>query len=557
MLPVNEGNDECIKCKEIARKIIYAVETGGQIYGKVRYDCYVGKKTNSTKETACTIGGAGNHAGTAKQLMQMILEKHPSIFRANDTAGIEKDLQKSWTNYDPGVGSAKAKCIQKIISTPEGIKCQDAFLDQQISSRIEKVEDMGVTNLDAQIMCANIVHLGGYTALERILKKTTKPYTLNNIYAALKTDQMDPSSDNQVGDKKYWCRQEKVFQWLKEKITGEYKEEEKMGMTRAAVVDLVLSWVGLKESDGSYKKIVDIYNGFTGSFPRGTKMQYGWAWCACTWSALAIKLGYTSIMPIEISCGYLIEAAKKMGIWVEKDSYVAKPGDAVLYDWDDSGSGDNTGWPDHVGIIVEVNEESGYFVVVEGNYGNAVKKRTLSINGRYIRGFICPKYDSDGTIENTVQTSGKSITTVAKEVIAGSWGNGTARKEALEKAGYNYSEVQAKVNEILNGGAATPTTSTSSTSAKKSVKASDYAQKGPSTSLAGTYKVTATKGLYMRHGAGTNKKSMVLIPYGTKVECYGYYSVSGNVKWLYIQVTLDGVTYTGFSSSAYIKKCNK
>lgn len=206
--------------KEIARKIIYAVETGGQVYGKVRYDCYVGKNTNSTKETACTIGGAGNHAGTAKKLMLMILAAYPDVFRRNDTAGIEADLNKSWESYDPGVGSKKAKCIQKIISTPEGIKCQDAFLDQQISSRIEKVEDMGVTNLDAQLMCANIVHLGGYAALERILKKATKPYTLNNIYAALKTDQSDPSSDNQVGDKKYWSRHEKVYQWLKEKITG-------------------------------------------------------------------------------------------------------------------------------------------------------------------------------------------------------------------------------------------------------------------------------------------------------------------------------------------------
>lgn len=337
---------------------------------------------------------------------------------------------------------------------------------------------------------------------------------------------------------------------------AEKKEEAKMGKTRAAVVDLVNSWIGKKESDGSYKTIIDIYNGYKGTFPRNTKMQYGWAWCACTWSALAIKLGYTDIMPIEISCGYLIEAAKKMGIWVEKDFYVAQPGDAVLYDWDDTGSGDCTGWPDHVGTIVETNESAGYFVVVEGNYGNAVKKRTLSINGRYIRGFICPKYDAAGTSQKPAQstTSKKSVTTIAREVIAGSWGNGDARKAALEKAGYNYSEVQKKVNEILNGSASSSTTTVATSGTKKSVKASDYAQKGPVSSLAGTYKVTAKDGLYMRHGAGTNKKAMVTIPYGTKVECYGYYSVSGSVKWLYIQVTLNGVTYTGFSSSTYLKK---
>lgn len=42
----------------------------------------------------------------------------------------------------------------------------------------------------------------------------------------------------------------------------------------------------------------------------------------------------------------------------------------------------------------------------------------------------------------------KSITTVAKEVIAGKWGNGATRKKRLTEAGYNYDEVQKKVNEL-------------------------------------------------------------------------------------------------------------
>lgn len=44
----------------------------------------------------------------------------------------------------------------------------------------------------------------------------------------------------------------------------------------------------------------------------------------------------------------------------------------------------------------------------------------------------------------------KSVDDIAKEVIDGKWGVGEERKERLEKAGYNYSEVQDKVNEILN-----------------------------------------------------------------------------------------------------------
>lgn len=43
----------------------------------------------------------------------------------------------------------------------------------------------------------------------------------------------------------------------------------------------------------------------------------------------------------------------------------------------------------------------------------------------------------------------KSVTEVAKEVIAGKWGAGAERKTALEKAGYDYNAVQAKVNELM------------------------------------------------------------------------------------------------------------
>lgn len=45
----------------------------------------------------------------------------------------------------------------------------------------------------------------------------------------------------------------------------------------------------------------------------------------------------------------------------------------------------------------------------------------------------------------------KSVEEIAKEVIAGKWGNGTDRKNRLESAGYSYSEVQVKVNELVKG----------------------------------------------------------------------------------------------------------
>lgn len=331
------------------------------------------------------------------------------------------------------------------------------------------------------------------------------------------------------------------------------KEETKMGYERQKTVDLAVSWEGKKESDGSHKEIIDIYNTLpTAQLPRRTKMLYTWAWCACTWSALAVKLGYTPIMPIEISCYYLIEAAKKMGVWVEDDAYVPKPGDAVLYDWEDNGKGDNKGNPDHVGTVIEVYESAGYMVIMEGNYSNAVKRRTLSLNGKFIRGFITPKY-TNNTVSAPKLESGKSVETIAREVISGKWGSGTARKTALTEKGYDYDVIRKRVNEILNGGAATATNTTQSqtqTVAKK-VTATCSAKK-KDTSLKGTYKTTAN--LYMRNDAGTNMKALVVIPKDTPVQMYGYYNVANGKKWFYVQATIDGVQYTGFCSSAYLQK---
>lgn len=329
--------------------------------------------------------------------------------------------------------------------------------------------------------------------------------------------------------------------------------------SRNAVVNLAKSWVGLKESDGSFRKIIDIYNSLPKEErPRKVTMQYTWAWCASTWSALAIQLGYTDIMPIEISCGKLIEAAKKMGFWKENDGYVPEPGDGVLYDWDDSGVGDNTGWPDHIGVVEYVNEAAGYFVVIEGNYDKAVKRRTVSINGRYIRGFITPAYDWDDYDESRPDDPAikKTVDELAREIIVGKWGRGRAvRNAAFLAAGYNnYDEVQERVNEILNGSAVTAKEpnipANQNQPAEKKVSTTCYA-KAKDPRIAGTYQTTAN--LYCRNDAGMNKKALCLIPKGTLVKCYGFYTKTSDKRWFLIQFVMDSVQYTGFSSEEYLK----
>ena len=150
------------------------------------------------------------------------------------------------------------------------------------------------------------------------------------------------------------------------------------------------SWIGCKESDGSHKKIIDLYNSYR-PLPRGYKVKYTDAWCATFVSACVIASNYVDLIPIECSCAQMIKLAQKMGVWVEDEKRTPNPGDLILYDWQDSGKGDNKGTPDHVGLVEKVTD--GTITVIEGNYKDAVGRRTIKVNGKGIRGYIVPKYD--------------------------------------------------------------------------------------------------------------------------------------------------------------------
>ena len=214
------------------------------------------------------------------------------------------------------------------------------------------------------------------------------------------------------------------------------------------LVEQAKAWLGKKESDGSFREIIDLYNSHT-PLARGYKVKYTDAWCAVFVSSAAIACGCTDLIPTECSCGRMIQLMQEKGIWEENDAYTHKAGDILFYDWQDSGKGDNTGWPDHVGIVESV--ENGQITVIEGNLNNAVGRREIAVNARYIRGYGVPEYEEEQPEADT-ETPQKSLDEVAKEVINGKYRNGAERKQRIPaETPYSYEEVQARVNEILSG----------------------------------------------------------------------------------------------------------
>lgn len=232
------------------------------------------------------------------------------------------------------------------------------------------------------------------------------------------------------------------------------KEETTMGATVQKVLDTARGWLGCNEANGTHRQIIDLYNSVR-PLPRGYAVKYTDEWCSTFVSAVAIKAGATDIIPRECGCEKQIELCKSMGIWIEDGTIVPKAGDIIFYNWDDS-SQPNDGYADHVGIVESVG---GYTItVIEGNMSERVGRRNIRVGHGNIRGFARPRYaqSSSKPVQPSKPQAQKDITAIAKEVIAGAWGNGDDRKNRLQSAGYDFNAVQAEVNRILSGAPTKP-----------------------------------------------------------------------------------------------------
>lgn len=161
---------------------------------------------------------------------------------------------------------------------------------------------------------------------------------------------------------------------------------------RQSFVEEAEKWLACKEEDGTHKPIIDLYNSHT-PLAQGYTVKYEDSWCATFVSAVAIKCNLTDIIPTECGCQRQIELFKGLNRWQEDDNYLPTPGDIIYYSTGGSKqSGDNEGWSDHVGIVVSV--EGKTITVIEGNYDNQVKYRTIKVGHKLIRGYGLPDFAS-------------------------------------------------------------------------------------------------------------------------------------------------------------------
>ena len=401
----------------VLRKILYAVETGGQVYGKQRYNAFIGAGANTPNEKAITIGAGQWYAGEAKRLLQKIQRGNPALFKKMDTQELESDLlKKNWFTYAISPSSAKAKCIISIISSNLGIKCQDELMEEQIAEYSESIaKKYGTMPDDAMMECINIIHQGGASALQRILSKTKKPYTSETIYTALCTDPADPRP-NQVGD--YTARQKKVIEMIRK-----YAKKEAMTVAKTKLQkftelgDYYASNGGYLEKKSNaylddFKKNAG-YNNYT-KFARdvnswGQPGCQAQPWCAeyQFWKLVKV-LGITKALKIMgggfYNCQSITRHAKANGTWHS----TPKDGALIIFR---NGS--------HVGSVrsfdfskVHTNEGNTSSAAGVVANGGAVRNKSYAISDPAIDGYVWIDWGEEKTVAGAWKATGTATSTV-------------------------------------------------------------------------------------------------------------------------------------------------
>ena len=398
----------------VLTNIIGAVESGGQVYGKRRYNAYAAPFTNSQKEYTITIGWAQCYGHEARQLMKEIYEADPAGFEKLDTCSpsIASMLTKDWVSIQWNPSAKQKAVIVNIIDSETGHKVQDSMFAEKMKKLVADCATDYTSDIKAQMMYCEIRHLGGKAPCDRIFKRCNGNYSLDSIMAALVADQKDTSSNNQVGDTKYWSRHVKCRQYIEQYAVDEddpQKEEKKdevIGMTVEQAIDAMIAlaeeWVGYHEKASGnldYLYTKDKNNGSSNYTcfnyemhkiqPRN--MDYPGAWCNAFFCFLAMRC-FGIEVGRKVLCGdyddYTPNSSnlyKKAGRW----SQTPHRGDQAYFK--------NSQRICHTGLVYKVDGNKVY--TIEGNAGNVVAKKSYKLGDSYIAGFGRPKYEEAANVD--------------------------------------------------------------------------------------------------------------------------------------------------------------
>lgn len=363
----------------VLTNIIGAVESGGQVYGKRRYDQYSPPYHSTPKEHTITIGWFCAYGHEARTLLQGIFDADPSTFKYLDTCSpsIQSMLTKDWEAIRWKPSDRQKLTIINIIDSSVGHKVQDQIFAEKMKRLAADCATDYTSDIKAQMMYCEIRHLGGRKPVNRIFDRCKGRYDLDTIMAALVADQKDTSSANQVGDKIFWSRHVKCRQWV-----DQYAVEESTSMKYdpQKVIYVAMGEVGYKEKNTNIVKYWDVM-----------RPDYqGSAWCDCFVGWCFVQ-AYGKAAAEYLQCGgtYSFYTPTSASCYKKKNQWFSKPkvGDQAFFK--------NSQRICHTGLVYAV--ENGRVYTVEGNADNAVRKKSYSLSDSYIAGFGRPDYGMEAS----------------------------------------------------------------------------------------------------------------------------------------------------------------
>lgn len=406
---------------KVLTNIIGAVESGGQVYRQRRYDAYAGPYTNTSNEHTITLGWAQNYGDEARKLIQMIYKEDPAEFLDIEEGAsplISSMLSKDWVGMRWNPNESQKKALIRLISSETGKECQDRLFMDLMKQFISDCSKDYTDNEPAQMMYCEIRHLGDKKAADRIFKRCGGDYSLDNIMAALKKDQSDTSSSNQVGDKLFWSRHQKCVEFIRAYADVDEEEQEDAEMpkyTADAVIAEAAKWEGYLEKAGTgtdeqlkSKK----WNAGSANITwfwrwherNGTLSGLqGGAWCDgfvdyCHAVVAGIEKAAKSLNGFSAYTPDSAARYKAAGRWIPKTG-TPKRGDQIFFEGYVSSEGQHR--IKHTGIVDEVTSTKVY--TWEGNTssaagvvanGGCVRRKCYDRNDPAIAGYGRPLYDA-------------------------------------------------------------------------------------------------------------------------------------------------------------------
>lgn len=164
------------------------------------------------------------------------------------------------------------------------------------------------------------------------------------------------------------------------------------------ILDIARKYIGTTEANGGHKKIIDAYNNHK-PLAVGYKVKYSDDWCDTFVSKVFIEAGAVVLSGTECGVDRHIQLFIQKGIWIEDGRITPRSGDIITYNWGKY-TQPNDGFADHIGFVESVSGNT--ITTIEGNYGQAVKRRTIQVGNGQIRGYARPKYS--GTTSNPTPT---------------------------------------------------------------------------------------------------------------------------------------------------------